>query len=604
MRLLNTQTRLLESFTDDEVPSYAILSHTWGRDEVTLQDLISDPAVSDRKGYQKLRRSCDLATSLEFGYIWIDTCCIDKSSSAELSEAINSMFRWYAEATTCIAYLEDVEADGDLQAENSSFRRSRWFTRGWTLQELIAPDEVVFFSHDWTRLGTRASLQNVIQEITGIPKEILDEADPANLKTLQQLKKLRDLSVAEKMRWAAKRKTTRPEDIAYCLMGIFDINMPLLYGEGQVKAFKRLQEEVIKSTDDESIYAWRMLETVTTRHFWGLLADSPAGFMYEGNEDSDNLGSLLPKKSKYLTRRSGLSTVMSNRGIQLELPVSPLPSDESGTIYLAFLDCEMRRGQASMNPAILLQRTSWDNDSYFVRIRPDLLVLTLMNNIILPDEVLQMLAGNRNKPLQEAITRPVFVPHDEPSIKYPKGIIFHPRVQAPEHSSYKIQVCSRSPTWQFFYQQQSAPQASAGESYEINFDLSPAPTLDELHEPKVLGALELYLEAVYGSQALEICLVTGLEPLPANLFGTPSLYFTPWYAFEDKARVAKGDFAGVLDKRKRNDRLQMENTLTATFELESKYSRLFYTLTLQVEVDETVPEKRRGWFRGGFTSTF
>lgn len=594
MRLLNTETLDLEFFHDDEVPSYAILSHTWGKEEVTLEDLMRNVDVSKRLGFQKIVQSCKLAASLELSHIWIDTCCIDKSSSAELSEAINSMFRWYTRSTVCIAFMADVASSTDAAEGSKLFRGSRWFTRGWTLQELLAPGEVVFYCRDWTRLGTRASMKKDIQEATGIPEEMFE--DPSESVPLKHLEKLKEFSVAEKMRWASKRETTRPEDIAYCLMGIFEINMPLLYGEGKVKAFKRLQEEIIKSTDDESIYAWRRPEGVTGRHFWGLLSDTPEGFTFADDKDTDGLSSLLPKRSKYLTRRSGLSTNMTNRGIQLELPLSPLPGDKSGTIYLAFLDCEMRRGQASMNPAILLQRTSWDNDAYFVRIRPDILVLSLMNNIILPDEVLKILAENKTKPFNEAVPRQIFVPHSEPEVKYPKGMIFHPSVKSTEHSSYRVQVCSRSPTWQFFYKEPTR-QVKGSESYEINFDLAPAPSLEELKEPKVLGALELYLEAAYGSQCLEICLVTGLEPLAPNPFGTPALYFAPWYAFEDKTKVAKGDFAGALDKEQRMDRLQMEHVLTVSFELESKYSRLFYTLSLQVKTEETPTQERRSrWF--------
>ncbi|CAM1506860.1 Fc.00g065010.m01.CDS01 [Cosmosporella sp. VM-42] len=587
MRLLNTETLELEFFFDKEVPEYAILSHTWGKGEVSFQALGHDVHVSDRLGYVKLQQSCELAASMNLGYVWIDTCCIDKSSSAELSEAINSMFRWYAKSTICIAFLPDVPPSTDSE----TFRQSRWFTRGWTLQELIAPQEVVFYNQDWTRLGTRASLKKDIQVATGIPEDIFEQ--PLNLDSLDQLEKLKGLSVAEKMRWAAKRQTTRAEDIAYCLMGIFEINMPLLYGEGQEKAFKRLQEEIIKATDDESIYAWCSPEGTPTEVFRGLLADSPANF--ENSGGSDDLNDLLPKRSRYLTRRSGLSTVMTNRGIHLELPLSPLPTDESGTIYLAFLDCEMRRGQASLNPAILLQRTSWDNDAHFVRIRPDMLVLSLMNNIILPDELLQILAESKTKPFEEAITRQIFVPHDEPEIRYPKGIIFHPRIRCSEESPYRVEVCSRSPTWQLFHQE-ATRQSSPTESYEINFDLAPAPLVEELTEPKVLGALELYVEAIYGSQPLTICLVTGLEPLPPNPFGTPSLYFTPWYAFEEKAEVAKGDFAGALDKTRRKDRLQLLHTLTASFELESKYSRLFYSIMIQVDESNANREKRSRWF--------
>jgi hypothetical protein len=177
---------------------------------------------------------------------WIDSCCIDKTSSAELSEAINSMFRWYQNAQVCYAYLSDVPAIEDLDhyRKDSEFRRSKWFTRGWTLQELLAPEIVVFYNHDWVEIGTKALMSGVIRSITNIDRGFLmgeSEIKPA--------------CVAQKMSWASRRKTTRLEDTAYCLMGLFDVNMPLLYGEGE-KAFYRLQLEIIKNSSDESIFAW------------------------------------------------------------------------------------------------------------------------------------------------------------------------------------------------------------------------------------------------------------------------------------------------------------------------------------------------------------
>ena len=163
-----------------------------------------------------------------------DLCCIDKTSSAELSEAINSMYRWYQESGVCYAYLADVPPN--------AFSKSRWFTRGWTLQELIAPSTVIFLDQKWQEIGTKSSLQRVISEITGIPTDILLGGD------------LEDASIAQRMSWASKRETTRVEDAAYCLMGIFSIHMPMLYGEGE-RAFIRLQEEIMRVSDDHSLFA-------------------------------------------------------------------------------------------------------------------------------------------------------------------------------------------------------------------------------------------------------------------------------------------------------------------------------------------------------------
>ncbi|RYP50462.1 hypothetical protein DL769_010947 [Monosporascus sp. CRB-8-3] len=245
MRLLNVETLQFEEFIGEvgvDIPLYAILSHTWGEEEVSFADHVSRQSWS-RKGYEKICGCCRLAKSEGFQYAWIDTCCIDKSSSAELSEAINSMFTWYHDAAVCYVYLNDVEASEDPTALDSSFSRSRWFTRGWTLQELLAPAEVVFLGSNWVEIGTKKSLCASVSRITRISQKVLEDGSWATN------------SIAEKMSWASGRRTTRVEDEAYCLMGLFNVNMPLLYGEGR-EAFLRLQQEIIKRSDDQSIFAW------------------------------------------------------------------------------------------------------------------------------------------------------------------------------------------------------------------------------------------------------------------------------------------------------------------------------------------------------------
>jgi hypothetical protein len=268
MRLLNTQTFKLEEFIGHNVPQYAILSHTWGPDEVLYSDIVSYRAtigpdtsgVREKEGFRKIEMSCQRALRDSLSYVWIDTCCINKESSAELSEAINSMFRWYSRATVCYTYLADVGPDfepipdlGDGQSLSSreedlllsnAFSASRWFTRGWTLQELIAPVELKFYNRSFGFIGTKKSLAYLIKQITGIDESLLlGEQSIGNF------------CVARKMSWAAKRMTTREEDISYSLLGLFDIHMPLLYGEGN-RAFIRLQEEILQHSNDESIFAW------------------------------------------------------------------------------------------------------------------------------------------------------------------------------------------------------------------------------------------------------------------------------------------------------------------------------------------------------------
>jgi len=305
MRLINTYTCSLERFTFPNVPEYAILSHVWGAEEVSFEDFNANTA-SAKPGYEKIRSSVAQAKKDGHKHLWIDTVCIDQSSSAELSEAINSMFKWYKSAATCYVYLEDVQHLPELG-------KSRWFTRGWTLQELVAPKVVTFFNRDWDFLGSRTQLKDAISAITRIPTEVLEGQD------------LKRSSIAQRMSWAASRKTTRVEDMAYSLLGIFDINMPLLYGEGGEKAFLRLQEEIARKSDDQSIFAWK-LERRYAVH--GLFAPSPAAFA----ESSD----IIPCPNH------GPATpfTMTNRGLRIQLPLSQHPRSD---MYAGALSCMDKR---------------------------------------------------------------------------------------------------------------------------------------------------------------------------------------------------------------------------------------------------------------------
>ncbi len=200
--------------------------------------------LNDLRLTMKIRRACTVARLDQFSQLWVDTSCIDKTSSTELSEAINSMFAWYRDAAVCYVYLADVPRSGDPRRPGSAFRHSRWFTRGWTLQELIAPQVVVFLSREWEVIGTKESLADLVEDITGIDRDVLMNRKSHN-----------DVSVAARMSWAAERITTRIEDQAYCLLGIFGIVMTPIYGEGD-HAFRRLQEEILRQIPDDSIFAW------------------------------------------------------------------------------------------------------------------------------------------------------------------------------------------------------------------------------------------------------------------------------------------------------------------------------------------------------------
>ncbi|KAH6845648.1 hypothetical protein B0I37DRAFT_356096 [Chaetomium sp. MPI-CAGE-AT-0009] len=247
MRLIDVKTCKLVKFLGYETPPYAILSHTWGVDEEELDfdDVKEGRIDKPGAGSVKFRGCCRQAAKEGLEYVWIDTCCIDKKNSTELIEAINSMFRWYQRASRCYAYLSDVPAGDEPQKRTSKFRTSRWFRRGWTLQELLAPKHLQFYNSEWGYLGTKGKLWKPIGEITSIPAGIL-----------LGKAKLHDASVAQRMSWAARRETKKKEDLAYCLLGIFDVTMPLIYGDGGDKAFSLLQEQIIKTTRDDSILAW------------------------------------------------------------------------------------------------------------------------------------------------------------------------------------------------------------------------------------------------------------------------------------------------------------------------------------------------------------
>ncbi|KAK9776228.1 putative Heterokaryon incompatibility protein-domain-containing protein [Seiridium cardinale] len=275
-RLLNAKTLRLEDFSS-QPPPYAILSHTWGSDEISFQEIHtarSGPVV--KAGLVKIEKACVQALNRSLGYIWVDTCCIDKTSSAELSEAINSIWQQRLAAKPMV--------------------------NGWLdpLQELLAPSHVIFFTRDWQVLGTKQDLSKTISDISGIDSYYL----------LKPAFCIREASIAERMYWAARRMTTRVEDIAYCLMGVFDVNMPLLYGEGE-RAFTRLQIAVIANSGDQSIFAWGDHERDTWhKNRARLLALSPAEFLRSG-------GKIVP----FYGRLSFLPYTLTNTGPHIQVPL-------------------------------------------------------------------------------------------------------------------------------------------------------------------------------------------------------------------------------------------------------------------------------------------
>lgn len=272
MYLINIKTLALEEFASHP-PKYAILSHTWSDGEVTFDDFHDTERRESLEGFDKIKRTCEQARLDGLEYAWIDTCCINKISSAELSESINSMFKWYSDAAVCYAFLEDLPEGVELPITDPSVLADcRWFSRGWTLQELLAPREIVFFDAAWKRIH-KNEVEQVLGQATGIPDDVLSK------KTA-----LEDVSVANRMSWASERQTKREEDMAYCLLGVFDVNMPMLYGEGGKRAFIRLQEEIVRNIQDDTLFAWEATEeSAAEAPFRGLFASSPAEFASIGN---------------------------------------------------------------------------------------------------------------------------------------------------------------------------------------------------------------------------------------------------------------------------------------------------------------------------------
>ncbi|KAI0430790.1 hypothetical protein F5Y09DRAFT_306881 [Xylaria sp. FL1042] len=346
MRLIDVRTGdLVEVQWDSTPPDYTILSHRWCDDEVTFQDMQNpDGNVQNKKGFAKIKFACEETIRDGMSYTWVDTCCIDKSSSAELAEAINSMYNWYRLSRVCYAYMADVSwADGDAFPW-LAFRASEWFTRCWTLQELIAPRLVKFYSKEWRLLGVKFGLHvshaydvyfrrkdwdiqfhQVLSQITGIPATVFDAREV----------NLGEFSVAQRMSWASARNCTKVEDRAYSLLGIFNVNMPLLYGEGK-KAFSRLQEEIIKQLDDHSIFAW----TVTEDDSRFL---EPSDILAESPMDFARSSTMVPYNVEV-----GRLSAMTKRGLYMHLFVQPVTLPETthirwlGTMcdaYYALLNC-------------------------------------------------------------------------------------------------------------------------------------------------------------------------------------------------------------------------------------------------------------------------
>ncbi|MCJ1457722.1 hypothetical protein MMC28_008091 [Mycoblastus sanguinarius] len=356
MRLINVNTLNLDNLIGRN-EKYAILSHRWGNQEVKFEDYpsvksqivdqVSKPQVDNRTtGISKIANSCLQCRKLKLSYLWIDTCCIDKRNGSEENESINSMFNWYQEAEICLAFLADV-GGGQPKAVSDS----EWFTRGWTLQELLAPKNITFFDRDWVNIGTKSSRSPDIEKATRIaPKHMID---------------FKTASVATRMSWQSGRETTRPEDLAYSMFGIFDVGMDLRYGERD-KAFRRLQEEIInRYPRDESILAWTSNEFGDDEQV-GILAPRPSCF-----RETKNL-TVTSASHKYEPRNS---YQISNKGLEISVPLASSKTQ----LFFAGSAEQLRRKlkkvdltlncweEGKQGPSIVVIHLRKDNRGYFYR---------------------------------------------------------------------------------------------------------------------------------------------------------------------------------------------------------------------------------------------
>lgn len=349
MRCINTRTGELELYPTDTNPGYAILSHRWEDEEITFEDMTKGSAhCQSKKGHRKLARAVQQAQADGLEYVWIDTCCINKDSSHELAEAINSMFAWYAEAVICYAYLADVVAD---DAEKT-LEKSVWFTRGWTLQELLAPHDVESYDADWTSLGTKRQLAEQVSHASGIDIPYLKSEADFFL-----------APIAQRMSWASRRNTARLEDQAYSLLGIFRINMTMNYGEGS-GAFTRLQIALIERyPDDPTIFAW----TGVTDECTSLLAPSPACFEGSGRFEVN-----VHNLKRDLAEHQASRPVATMRHISISFTMCPY----SDGVYSAHINCLQPSRLGRMTIRIFLGKCQDGTDYKRLKLHHEDLIMT------------------------------------------------------------------------------------------------------------------------------------------------------------------------------------------------------------------------------------
>jgi hypothetical protein len=282
----------------DDVTRFAILSHTWERGELSYQDLHgqndlsgshlcppdSDQDSDRKRSFEKLHNFCDIAKEYGTEFAWADNVCIDKSSSAELDESIRSMFSWYRDATICIVYLAQTNDLRDLVHD-------RWFARGWTLQELLAPRHLKFYSKRWHPLTEflndkisaedvrKLNDQRLSRQLDLLSGAILKAAGLVMQHVRDFIPGIRHPSLPERMQWIARRVTTRGEDQSYSLMGIFDVSISIAYGEGRERAFFRLFQAILEVGYERDWLLWTGRSVSPSIHPSRMIPSSPKCYL-------------------------------------------------------------------------------------------------------------------------------------------------------------------------------------------------------------------------------------------------------------------------------------------------------------------------------------
>jgi hypothetical protein len=349
----------------DSSKKYAILSHTWAQnnwEEVTFDDMKDLDTARKKPGFNKLENVCKKAAASKIPYFWIDTCCIDKSGPHDqIQSEINSMYRYYSEAEVCYVLLSDVPGscpqlkDKDKLKEvfpkskwtwQKHIMNSRWFTRGWTLQELVAPKKVEFYNRRWVWIGSlRGAFLETVSKTTQIPSELLQKKPKVSLE---------DYTIAQRMTWAANRETTKEEDMAYCLLGIFNITMATIPAEG-LRAFERLQLEIIRRSTDHSIFAWNWRPGFSDiKRKETLLAPHPSYFLTR-----DPIVPLRATRAE--NARNEHPFEMTNRGLQIRLPILTDSTKSAGSKErLALLNCCYKNEKGQKERIALLVKETDD----------------------------------------------------------------------------------------------------------------------------------------------------------------------------------------------------------------------------------------------------